>query len=377
MTAFTVRDRAPFRGDIVGSFLRPAKLKQARAFFKDGLIKASDLKAVEDECIRELVQKQIDSGLKVITDGEFRRSWWHFDFMWGLQGVTKAVIERGYRFHDEELRPESAHLTGKISGENHPFVEHFAFLNSLKVDGVVPRQTMPAPAQLLAVVLNIRGNDTSGTLRQFYADDDELIEDVAKAYHTVLHDLYEAGCRSVQFDDCTFPVLCDEDFLKANPQVDAEAFLNKYLKVNNLAIAGKPEGMTLTTHLCRGNYHSTYAVSGGYDRVAQKLFGEENVDAYYLEFDDERSGGFEPLKYVSGEKMVVLGLITSKRPQLEDKAAVIKRIEEASRYVPLDRLCLSPQCGFSSTEEGNILTEADQWAKIKLVLDIAKEVWGE
>lgn len=372
----TIRTTAPFRADIVGSFLRPQQLKQARIFLRQGLINENDLKAVEDMCIRELVAKQIKSGLKVITDGEFRRSWWHFDFMWGLHGVSKAAAPRGYKFHDEDTRAETAKLTGKVSGENHPFVEHFKFVNSLKVDGVQPRQTIPAPAQLLATLLNVRGAVDQPEWAEVYEHETDLIEDIARAYRTVIRDLYNAGCRSLQFDDCTFPVLCDENIVKGRG-LNAEALLNKYLTVNNLAIEGRPSDLTLTTHLCRGNYHSTYFASGSYDKVAARLFGEENVDAYYLEFDDERSGGFECLKQVSDNKLVVLGLITSKRPQLEDKDVVIARIHEAAKYIDLDRLCLSPQCGFSSTEEGNKLTDEDQWKKIALIQDIAREVWGE
>lgn len=372
----TIRTSAPFRADIVGSFLRPQQLKQARIFFRQGIINENDLKAVEDMCIRDLVAKQIKSGLKVITDGEFRRSWWHFDFMWGLHGVSKAVSPRGYKFHDEDTRAETAKLTGKVSGENHPFVEHFKFVNSLKVDGVQPRQTIPAPAQLLATLLNVRGAVDKPEWAEVYSNENDLIEDIAKAYRTVIQDLYNAGCRSLQFDDCTFPVLCDEKLVKANG-LNVEDLLNKYLTVNNLAIEGRQADLTLTTHLCRGNYHSTYFSEGPYDRVAPTLFGKENVDAYYLEFDDERSGGFECLKHVSDNKLVVLGLITSKRPQLEDKDAVIARIHEAAKYVDLDRLCLSPQCGFSSTEEGNKLTDEDQWKKIALIQEIVHEVWGE
>ena len=372
---YSLRTTAPFRADLVGSFLRPAKLKQARLFFRDGIITQEQLTQVEDECIKDLVQKQIASGLELITDGEFRRSWWHFDFFWGLNGVEKRIIKKGYAFHDEETRPETARLVGKISGENHPFVEHFKFLYALKNDKVLPRQTIPAPAQLLAVLLNVRNNDETSNLRDIYPDDQSLIDDIAKAYRQVILDLYKAGCRNVQFDDCTWPVLCDENFVKAHPNLNVDELLEKYLAANNQALEGAPADLSLTTHICRGNYHSTYFAQGGYDKVAKLLFGNEKVSAFYLEYDDERSGDFKPLAYIPQNKLVVLGLITSKRPKLEDKEFIKKRILEASEYVDLDRLCLSPQCGFSSTEEGNKLTEEDEWKKIKLVQEIAHEVW--
>ena len=373
--AYSLRTTAPFRADLVGSFLRPAKLKQARLFFRDGIITKEQLTQVEDECIKDLVQKQIASGLELITDGEFRRSWWHFDFFWGLNGVKKSIIKKGYAFHDEETRPETARLVGKISGENHPFVEHFKFLYALKNDKVLPRQTIPAPAQLLAVLLNVRNNDETSNLRDIYPDDQSLIDDIAKAYRQVISDLYQAGCRNVQFDDCTWPVLCDENFVKAHPNLNVDELLEKYLAANNQALEGAPSDLSLTTHICRGNYHSTYFAQGGYDKVAKLLFGSEKVSAFYLEYDDERSGDFKPLALIPQDKLVVLGLITSKRPELEDKEIIKKRILEASKYIDLDRLCLSPQCGFSSTEEGNKLTEDDEWKKIKLVQEIAHEVW--
>lgn len=372
---YSLRTTAPFRADLVGSFLRPAKLKQARLFFRDGIITQEQLTQVEDECIKDLVQKQIARGLELITDGEFRRSWWHFDFFWGLNGVEKRIIKKGYAFHDEETRPETARLVGKISGENHPFVEHFKFLYALKNDKVLPRQTIPAPAQLLAVLLNVRNNDETSNLRDIYPDDQSLIDDIAKAYRQVILDLYKAGCRNVQFDDCTWPVLCDENFVKTHPNLNVDELLEKYLAANNQALEGAPTDLSLTTHICRGNYHSTYFAQGGYDKVAKLLFGNEKVNAFYLEYDDERSGDFKPLAYIPQDKLVVLGLITSKRPKLEDKEFIKKRILEASEYVDLDRLCLSPQCGFSSTEEGNKLTEEDEWKKIKLVQEIAHEVW--
>lgn len=367
--------KAPFRADVVGSYLRPDCLKEARKNYSNGIITGEELKAVEDKAIIDLVAKQKEVGLSVITDGEFRRSWWNLDFMWGLNGVDKIEVEQGYVFKDEVTRGESAVVTGKISGENHPFVEHFKFIKSLEDESVIARQTIPAPAQLLAELQ--RGENLIET-RKFYKEDGELFKDIASAYQRVILDLYEAGCRNIQLDDCTWGMFCDKEFWNGigEGNLTLEEIAKSYVDLNNAAIENLPEDLVITTHVCRGNYHSTWASSGGYAPIAPFLFGEENVQAYYLEFDDERSGNFEPLKYVNGDKRVVLGLITSKTPQLEDKETIINRIKEASQYVPLDRLCLSPQCGFASTEEGNILTEDEQWKKIGLVIEIAKEVWA-
>ena len=367
--------KAPFRADVVGSYLRPDYLKEARENYSNGIITEEALKAVEDKAITDLVNKQKEIGLSVITDGEFRRSWWHLDFMWGLNGVDKIEAEQGYVFKDEVTRGDSAVVTGKISGENHPFVEHFKFIKALEDENVIARQTIPAPAQFLAEIQ--RGKNLIET-KKFYKEDKELFKDIASAYQRVILDLYEAGCRNIQLDDCTWGMFCDKEFWKviAEGNLTLEEVAKSYVDLNNAAIENLPEDLAITTHVCRGNYHSTWASSGGYAPIAPFLFGEENVQAYYLEFDDDRSGNFEPLKYVNKDKKVVLGLITSKTPQLEDKETIIKRIKEASEYVPLDRLYLSPQCGFASTEEGNILTEDEQWKKIELVIEIAKEVWG-
>lgn len=370
------KKNAPFRFDIVGSFLRPQALKEARAQFKEGKITRDDLTKVENEEICKLVEKQKAAGLPVITDGEFRRSYWHLDFMWGFQGIKEVELSHGYFFHGEETTPGSIEVTGKISGENHPFVEHYKFVKQLEDENTIARQTMPAPAQLLAELYR---EDNGKITDKIYPDQEELLKDIANAYRQVIKDLYDAGCRNVQFDDCTWGMFCDTKYWEARQKdssVTVEEEAKKYLRLNNMAIEGKPDDLVLTTHVCRGNYHSTWASSGGYAPVAPFLFADENVDAYYLEFDDERSGGFEPLKYVSDNKKVVLGLVTTKSAKLEDKEAVIKRIHEAEKYIPLDRLCLSPQCGFASCEIGNKLTEEEQWAKLALVKEIAEEVWG-
>lgn len=370
---------APFRADVVGSFLRPDVLKQARADFAAGVIDEAALRAVEDEAIRDLVAKQKAAGLHVITDGEFRRSYWHLDFMWGLQGIERRTSRSGYQFHDEETTADTAVVTGKISGENHPFVEHFKFVKALEEEGQVARQTIPAPAQTYSEVVLDRCDGQQESLRSVYPTDEELIADIAAAYRTVLADLYAAGCRNVQFDDCTWGIYCDRDFVAKTGMslVDIQKVSELGVAINNAALEGKPADLVVNTHVCRGNYHSTYAFEGGYDPVAPYLFANEDVNAFYLEFDTPRAGGFAPLAHVAAGKKVVLGLVTSKQPGLEDEELLVRRINEAAHYVPLEDLCLSPQCGFASCECGNKLTEEEQWAKVALVQRVAKRVWGE
>lgn len=364
----------PFRADFVGSFLRPAALKEARAKFENNQITARELEAVEDECIVDLIKKQKAAGLQVITDGEFRRSYWHLDFMWGLQGVEATELDHGYAFHDEETTPGSLTLTGKISGKNHPFVNHFKFVKQFEEEGVIAKQTIPAPAQFYAELFR---EENGKRTNEVYPSHEELIDDIAKAYQTVIADLYEAGCRNIQLDDCTWGMVCDKDFWEsmAGSGYDVEELKRTYLELNNKAIEHSFNDLTINTHVCRGNYHSTWACQGSYEPVAETLFAGEHVDAFYLEFDDHRSGGFEPLRFVPADKKVVLGLITTKRSALEDKQAIINRIHEAEKYVSLDRLYLSPQCGFASCKIGNKLTEEEQWKKLELVKEIAKEVW--
>ena len=372
-----VRKETPFRFDNVGSFLRPKTLKVARKAYQEDRLTQEELTLIEDEAIRDLVKKQKEIGLKAITDGEFRRSWWHLDFMWGLNGVEKVDVDNGYKFEHEETRAESARLTGKISGEGHPFVEHFKFIQQFADEEVIARQTLPAPAQFFA---ELQRPENIEATQKVYPDTEALIADIASAYQTVISELYEAGCRSVQLDDCTWGMLVDEgywDWASKNTDETVESLSRLYVSLNNGAIEGHPEDLAITTHVCRGNYHSTWASSGAYDTVAEILFGDEKVDAYYLEFDTERSGGFESLVNVSDDKLVVLGLFSSKVGTLEDKEEIKARIEEASKYVPLERLCVSPQCGFASTEEGNILTEEEQWNKLRLVREVAEEVWGK
>ena len=370
---------APFRCDIVGSFLRPDVLKQARADFNAGVIDAAQLKTVEDVAIRDLVTKQKAVGLKVVTDGEFRRSYWHLDFMWGLGGIERRTSREGYRFHDEETTADTAVVVGPISGENHPFVEHFKFVQALAGGDHVARQTIPAPIQTFSEVTLDRCDGQQESLRSVYPTDEALFDAVAVAYRTVIADLYAAGCRNIQFDDCTWGIYCDTDFVAKTGMspVDIQKVSELGVALNNAAIEGAPADLVINTHVCRGNYHSTYAFEGGYDPIAPYLFAHENVQAFYLEFDTPRAGGFEPLRHVADGKKVVLGLVTSKQPGLEDEDALVARINEAARYVPLENLCLSPQCGFASCEIGNKLTEEEQWAKIALIQKVAKRVWGE
>ena len=356
--------KTPFRYDFVGSFLRPEKLKKARKQFDDGEIGYEELKKVEDESITDLITKVKELGYHVITDGEFRRATWHLDFMWGFDGVGHTPTKTGLPFHGEDAMVDDTYLVGKvgIKGE-HPFVEHFKFVKQF--ENTVAKQTMPSPAQFLAQFTMPFNREH--TLK-YYATDKELAEDIVKAYGKVINDLYEAGCRNIQLDDCTWGMMADKSghFAYGTTQEGLIEIQKAHKDINNKVIANAPKDIVINTHVCRGNFHSTYANSGAYDPVADILFGEENVNAYYLEFDDERSGGFEPLAKVSGDKKVVLGLITTKSPKLENKEEVIKRIHEAEKYIPLDRLYLSPQCGFASCEIGNKLTEEEHWESLHL-----------
>lgn len=366
----------PFHYDYVGSFLRPENLKKARRQFDEGKITYAQLKEVEDQVITDLIKKIKSLGYHVITDGEFRRATWHLDFMWGLDGVGHVPTKTGLPFHGEAAMIDDTYLVGKIGlSKEHPFVEHFRFVKQFEDENTVAKQTLPAPAQVLAQFTMPFNREAT---EKYYDNDAELIDDLVAAYKKVIDDLYEAGCRNVQLDDCTWGMLADKTapFSYGTTVEGLKEIQQTYKDINNRVIANAPEGVTVATHVCRGNFHSTYASSGAYDAVAEVLFGEENAAGYYLEFDDERSGGFAPLAKVSGNKKIVLGLVTTKSSVLESKKAIIERIHEAEKYVPLDRLYLSPQCGFASCEIGNKLTEEQQWAKLKLVKEIAEEVWG-
>lgn len=369
--------QTPFRYDFVGSFLRPEKLKKARRQFNEGKIDAAALKKVEDEAITELVSKIKELGYHVITDGEFRRATWHLDFMWGFDGIGHTPTKTGLPFHGEAAMVDDTYIVGKIglTGE-HPFVDHFRFVKALEDENTVAKQTIPSPAQFLA---QFTMPFNRGCTEKHYPNEQELVNDIVAAYGKVIDDLYAAGCRNLQLDDCTWGMFADKigHTLYGTTREGIVEFQKAHKDINDKVIANAPKDMIINTHVCRGNFHSTYASEGAYDSVADILFGEENVNAYFLEFDDERSGGFAPLAKVSGEKKVVLGLITTKSPVLEDKQLVIGRIHDAAKYIPLERLYLSPQCGFASCEIGNKLTEEEQWAKLRLVKEVAEEVWGK
>ena len=367
--------QTPWRYDFVGSFLRPQALKDAKEAFKEGKLSEEELNRVIDAEVTKVVAKQKELGFHVITDGEFRRTFWHLDFMWGFEGVDHQATGKGVQFNGVLAVLDETYLVGKIRAKAHPFVESFKFLKQFEDENTVAKYTIPAPAQMFQqMIIPVNFENT----RKFYPTNEELIQDIGKAYQEVIKQFYEAGCCNLQLDDCTWGAIVG-DAAKQRYQalgVDIEEVKKQLLAVNNLALEGKPADMVITSHICRGNYNSAYFTSGPYDTVADYVFAKENVDALFLEYDDERSGGFAPLEKLSPDKKVVLGLITTKRPELEDKAQVIARIHEAAKYVPLDRLYLSPQCGFASCEIGNKLTEEQQWAKLKLVKEIAEEVWG-
>lgn len=369
--------KTPFRYDFVGSFLRPERLKEARRAFDNGDIGYDEPKKVEDETITELVSKLKELGYHVITDGEFRRATWYLDFMWALDGVGHKPTKTGLPFHGEDAIVDDTYLVGKLklSGE-HPFVDHFRFVKQFEDENTVTKQTIPSPAQFLAQFLF--PFNLESTFAQ-YESEEAFIDDVVEVYNEFIRQLYDAGCRNLQLDDCTWGMFTNKSgyILFGTTKEGTVEVQKKYKDVNNRVIDAAPDDLVVTTHVCRGNYHSTYISSGPYDAVADVLLGEENVSAFFLEFDDERSGGFEPLAKVPEDKKVVLGLVTTKRPELEDKAVLHARIKEASKYVPLERLYLSPQCGFASCEIGNKLTEEEQWAKLRLVKEVAEEVWGK
>lgn len=356
---------------MVGSLLRPEKLKTARADFAEGRIGRDELKAVEDDCIRDAVKKQEEVGLKSVTDGEFRRSWWHFDFLGMLDGVDLVQGGSGIQFQGVTTKQETLKVTGKVGFGDHPMLEHFKFLKS--VTNVTPKMTIPSPS-----VLHFRGG-RDAISKDVYPDMDAFFADTAEAYAQAVKAFYDAGCRYLQFDDTVWAYLCSEaEKQKVRERgEDADALEGIYRDMIKHALKAKPADMHMTTHVCRGNFRSTWISEGGYEPVAETLLADIPYDGYFLEYDTERAGGFEPLRFLpKGDKRVVLGLVTSKSGDLESKEAIETRIEEAARFAPLDQFCLSPQCGFASTEEGNILTEEAQWDKLRLIVEIAKETWG-
>ena len=368
--------KAPFRLDHVGSFLRPERLKEARAKFNDGEITAEELERVENEEIIALIEKEKELGLKSVTDGEFRRAFWHLDFLENLDGVELVEVDHfSVQFKDKDVKPKTLRIVGKVDfSEDHPFVKHFKFLKEHAGDTPV-KLTIPSPS-MLHLITQVREKNYVPIER--YKDNEALFyDDVVAAYRKALQCFYDLGCRNIQLDDTSWGEFCALDKREAYEArgFDLEQIARDYVDVLNRVIEWKPEDLVVNMHICRGNFRSTWFSSGGYEPVAKTLFGHCRVDGFFLEYDSDRAGDFTPLRYIKDQK-VVLGLITSKSGDLEDKDEVIARIKEASQYVPLEQLCLSPQCGFSSTEEGNILTIEAQWDKLKLIDEIVREVWG-
>ncbi|WP_314073803.1 5-methyltetrahydropteroyltriglutamate--homocysteine S-methyltransferase [uncultured Granulicatella sp.] len=368
--------KAPFRFDHVGSFLRPERLKEARAKFNAGEITAEELEHVENEEIVALIEKEKELGLKSVTDGEFRRAFWHLDFLENLDGVELVEVDHfSIQFKDKDVKPKTLRIVGKVDfSENHPFVKHFKFLKEHAGETPV-KLTIPSPS-MLHLITQVREKNYVPIER--YKDNEALFyDDVVAAYRKALQCFYDLGCRNIQLDDTSWGEFCALDKLEAYEArgFDLEQIARDYVDVLNRVIEWKPEDLVVNMHICRGNFRSTWFSSGGYEPVAKTLFGHCRVDGFFLEYDSDRAGDFTPLRYIKDQK-VVLGLITSKSGDLEDKGEVIARIKEASQYVPLEQLCLSPQCGFSSTEEGNILTIEAQWDKLKLIDEIVHEVWG-
>ena len=368
--------KAPFRLDHVGSFLRPERLKEARAKFNAGEINAEELERVENEEIIALIEKEKELGLKSVTDGEFRRAFWHLDFLENLDGVELIEVDHfSVQFKDKDVKPKTLRIVGKVDfSEDHPFVKHFKFLKEHAGDTPV-KLTIPSPS-MLHLITQVREKNYVPIER--YKDNEALFyDDVVVAYRKALQCFYDLGCRNIQLDDTSWGEFCALDKREAYEArgFDLEQIARDYVDVLNRVIEWKPEDLVVNMHICRGNFRSTWFSSGGYEPVAKTLFGHCRVDGFFLEYDSDRAGDFTPLRYIKDQK-VVLGLITSKSGDLEDKGEVIARIKEASQYVPLEQLCLSPQCGFSSTEEGNILTIEAQWDKLKLIDEIVHEVWG-
>jgi 5-methyltetrahydropteroyltriglutamate--homocysteine methyltransferase len=365
------RTTAPFRADHVGSLLRPAALKQARARHAKGEITAAQLRAVEDQEIEKIIRKQEEVGLKLATDGELRRSWWHFDFYKGLDGVEMFDTGKGIVFAGVETKAEAIRIVGKVGFSSHRHVDDFKFLKAHTK--VTPKMTIPAPS-----TMHFR-QGRQNISKEAYPNLDAFYDDLATAYQKAIRAFYDAGCRYLQLDDTAWSMMCDpkEREQSRGRGDNPDALPAIYAAMTNKALEGKPADMAITMHSCRGNFRSTFIASGGYEFVAEQLLGKINIDGYFLEYDTDRAGGFEPLRFFpKGSKQLVLGLVTSKSGTLESKDAIKRRIDEATKYVALDQLCLSPQCGFASTEEGNVLAEDEQWAKLRMIVELAEEVWG-
>jgi 5-methyltetrahydropteroyltriglutamate--homocysteine methyltransferase len=370
------RSTPPFRADHVGSLLRPPELLKAREDLQAGRIDAAELRGIEDQAIRDVVQMQHDVGLQSATDGEFRRQSWHMDFIYAIGGIEKAPGDIKVQFRNAdgviEWTPAAIHVAEKLHLDHTIFADDFKFLQGLVADDVTPKLTIPSPS-----MVHYRGG-RAALDPDVYPDVDQFWSDLAATYAEEVKAVAGLGCRYLQFDDTSLAYLNDpvQREQMASKGEDAEHLHETYIRHINQALADRPEGLTVTTHLCRGNFRSSWAAEGGYDFVAEALFGDLNVDGFFLEYDDARSGGFEPLRFVPKNKLVVLGLVTTKRPELESKDELKRRIEEASKFIPVQQLCLSGQCGFSSTVEGNALTYEQEVAKLELIVETAAEVWG-
>ena len=369
--AIAPRVRPPFRADHVGSLLRPVELREARAGRAAGSITPAQLRAVEDRCVARAIRKQEELGLRAATDGEYRRRYWHYDFLAGLDGVEMYEPDQKVQFHGATLQ-HALRVSGPISWHHPVFIDDFRFVAS-HVRSAVPKQTIPSPS-----VLHFRGGRRAIDAH-VYPELDRFFADLGTAYRDAVRAFADAGFRYLQLDEVNIAYLCDPEQiagLKARGDY-VEGLLDRYADLINTAIRGRPDDLTIGIHLCRGNFRSTWIGQGGYEPVAEVLFNKIEADAYFMEYDSDRAGGFEPLRFVPrGHKVVVLGIVTSKTGVLESKDELKRRIEQASRYLPLEQLALSPQCGFASTEEGNLLTEEEQWAKLRLCVEVAQEVWG-
>jgi methionine synthase II (cobalamin-independent) len=365
------RTTPPFRADHVGSLLRPAALKEARAKHERGEIGASELTTIEDHEITKIIKRQEEVGLKSVTDGEFRRAFWNYDFLGKLDGVEAYLGERKIKFQGPQPKPMMLRVIGKLGSYSpHPMIGHFKFVAAHTK--ATPKMTIPSPSSL-----HFRyGRDA--VPEAIYPAMDDFYRDLGESYRKAVRTFADAGCRYLQLDEVNFTYLCDPKLREvvAKRGEDPAQLPHVYARMINAALSGAPADMTKAMHLCRGNFQSTFVASGGYEPVAEILFNEIDIDAYFMEYDSDRAGGFEPLRFVPKDKMVVLGLITSKSGKLEGKDELKRRIDEAAKFVALDQLCLSPQCGFASTEEGNILAEDEQWAKLAMIVEVAREVWG-
>jgi 5-methyltetrahydropteroyltriglutamate--homocysteine methyltransferase len=367
------RSRPPFRADHVGSLLRPTALKEARARHARGEIDTAALKAIEDREIDAAIRKQEAVGLKSVTDGEYRRASWQTDFLVALDGVESYEGERAFKFHGATPRPVQLRVNKRLGGDGapHPMIEHFKFVRAHAKQ--LPKMTIPSPS-----TLHFRFG-RKVVPEAIYPSMDEFYRDLGRTWRGVVHGFADAGCRYLQLDETNLTYLCDPELRRqvAARGDDPDQLPSVYAGMINAAIAGIPSDMTITMHLCRGNFRSTFiSAGGGYEPVAELLFNSINVHGYFMEYDSDRSGGFEPLRFVPKGKTVVLGLVTTKSGQLESRGEIKRRIEQAAKFVDIDQLCLSPQCGFASTEEGNILAEEEQWAKLRMIVELADEVWG-